>query len=112
VINNTRLLIFSWVRVAHLASHVLGHLGRGVREDWQQRWGYGPVLMETFVDPSKFSGTCYQTAGWIELAMTTGRGLPRAGHVYTSTPKIIYVKALCDDFKERLCRPLQGRVEP
>lgn len=112
VINNTRLLIFPWVRVAHLGSHVLGHLARGVREDWQQRWGYGPLLMETFVDPSKFSGTCYRTAGWIELARTTGRGLPRAGHVYTSTPKILYVKALCDDFKERLCGgPLQGRVE-
>ncbi len=113
VINNTRLLIFPWVRIRHLASHVLGQLARGVREDWQERWGYGPLLMETFVDPGKFSGTCYRTAGWIELARTTGRGLPRAGHVYQSTPKIIYVKALADDFRARLCGgPLSGRVEP
>lgn len=113
VINNTRLLIFPWVRIPHLGSHVLGQLARGVGEDWQQRWGYGPLLMETFVDPAKFSGTCYRSAGWIELARTTGRGLQRAGHVYKSTPKTIYVKALSDDFQERLCgSPLQGRVEP
>jgi hypothetical protein len=112
VINNTRLLIFPWVRLRHLGSQVLGQLARGVREDWQQRWGYGPLLMETFVDPGQFSGTCYRAAGWIELARTTGRGLPRAGHVYCSTPKLIYVKALVDDFRERLCDgPLPGRVE-
>jgi hypothetical protein len=113
VINNTRLLIFPWVRIRHLGSHALGQLARGVREDWKQRWGYGPLLMETFVDPARFSGTCYRAAGWIELARTTGRGLQRAGRVYQSTPKRIYVKGLSDDFRERLCGgPLQGRVEP
>ncbi len=112
VINNTRLLIFPWVRIRHLGSHVLGQLARRVREDWQQRWGYGPLLMETFVDPAKFSGTCYQAAGWIALARTTGRGLQRAGRFYKSTSKLIYVRALGDDFRERLCgAPLQGRVE-
>jgi Druantia protein DruA len=113
VINNTRLLIFPWVRIPQLGSHVLGQLARGVGQDWQERWGYGPLLMETFVDPAKFSGTCYRSAGWIPLARTTGRGLPRAGQVYLSTPKIIYVKGLCADFRERLCGgPLPGRVEP
>jgi hypothetical protein len=58
VINNTRLLIFPWVRIPHLSSHVLGQLARRVRPDWQGRWGYEPLLMETFVDPEKFSGTC------------------------------------------------------
>lgn len=112
VINNTRLLIFPWVQIGQLGSHVLGQLARGVREDWQERWGYGPLLMETFVDPGKFLGTCYRCAGWIELGMTTGRGLQRAGCVYQSTPKRIYVKALTEDFGERLCGgPLQGRVE-
>jgi hypothetical protein len=113
VINNTRLLIFPWVRIRQLGSHVLGQLARRVRADWQERWGYGPLLMETFVDPDRFAGTCYWGAGWIELGRTTGRGLPRAGHVYRSTPKRIFVKALCNDFRERLCGgPLQGRVEP
>ena len=113
VINNTRLLIFPWVRLCHLGSHVLGQLARRVGADWQQRWGYRPLLMETFVDPVKFPGTCYQAAGWIELGRTTGRGLARAGAVYESTPKIIYVKALAEEVRERLCGgPLPRRVEP
>ena len=79
VINHTRLLIFPWVRVRHLASQVLGQLARRVQPDWQARWGYEPLLMETFVDPDRFSGTCYRAAGWRALARTTGRGLARAG---------------------------------
>lgn len=113
VINNTRLLIFPWIRIRHLGSHVLGQLARRVGQDWQQRWGYKPLLMESFVDPAKFSGTCYRAAGWIGLGRTTGRGLPRAGRFYQSTSKLIYVKALGEDFQERLCgAPLQGAVEP
>ncbi len=111
VINNTRFLIFPWVEIRHLASHVLGQLARRVREDWQQRWGYEPLLMETFVDPAHYSGTCYRAAGWIEVGRTTGQGLRRKGHAYTSSTKLIYVKELSKDFRERLCSgPLQGRV--
>ena len=112
VINNTRFLIFPWVEIRHLASHVLGQLSRRVQADWQQRWGYEPLLMETFVDPAQYSGTCYRAAGWIELGRTTGQGLRRKGCAYTTTPKLIYVKPLSKDFRERLCAgPLEGRVE-
>lgn len=112
VINNTRLLIFPWVEIRHLGSHVLGQLARRVRSDWLERWGYEPLLMETFVDPEKFSGTCYRAAGWLALARTTGRGLARAGQRYQSSPKLIYVKPLAQDFREQLCgQPLQGRTE-
>jgi len=111
VINNTRLLIFPWVEIPHLASHVLGQLARRVRQDWQTRWGYEPLLMESFVDPVRYPGTCYRAAGWLELGSTTGMGLARAGCIYTSTPKTIYVKALSKDFRQRLCTGrLQGRV--
>lgn len=110
VINNARFLIFPWVEIRHLASHVLGRLAAGVRQDWAGRWGYEPELMETFVDPAKFPGTCYRAAGWIELGKTTGRGLRRKGHTYSSTPKLIYLKTLSRDFRERLSgRALQGR---
>lgn len=112
VINNTRFLIFPWVEIRHLASHVLGQLACRVREDWQTRWGYEPLLLETFVDPAHYSGTCYRAAGWIELGRTTGMGLAREGKNYTSTPKSIYVKALSKDFRQRLCvEALQGRGE-
>ena len=111
VINNTRFLIFPWVEIRHLASHVLGQLARRVQADWQQRWGYEPLLLETFVDPAEYAGTCYRAGGWLELGRTTGEGLRRKGCAYTTTPKLIYVKPLSKDFRERLCAgPLQGRV--
>jgi hypothetical protein len=103
VANNTRFLIFPWVQIRHLASHVLGQLRRRVREDWFERWGYRPVLLETFVDRQRYQGTCYRAAGWIELGETSGRGLPRPGRTYTSTPKRIFVRPLVKDFRAQLC---------
>lgn len=111
VINNTRFLIFPWVEIRHLASHVLGQLVRRLQADWQRRWGYEPLLLETFVDPAEYSGACYRASGWIEVGRSTGEGLRRKGCAYTTTPKRIYVKPLSKDFRERLCAgPLQGRV--
>lgn len=102
VANNTRFLIFPWVRIEHLASHVLGQVARQVREDWHDLWGYRPVLLETFVDPERFHGTCYRAAGWIELGLTSGEGLARPGRRYTSTPKKIFVRPLVEDFRAQL----------
>ncbi len=112
VVNNSRFLIFPWVQVNHLASHALGQVARRLRQDWYERWGYRPVLMETFVDPARFQGTCYRAAGWISLGKTTGKGLSRPGRVYTTTPKLIYVQPLVKDFRLKLCSDsLAGRVE-
>lgn len=111
VINNTRFLIFPWVQVRHLASHVLGQLARRVRTDWEQRWGYQPVLMETFVDPARYRGISYQAAGWTLLGPTTGEGLRRPGRSYQTTPKLLYVRPLVRDFREQLCSDqLKGRI--
>lgn len=103
LINNTRFLIFPWVQVRHLASHVLGQLARRVRTDWEERWGYQPVLMETFVDPARYRGISYQAAGWTLLGSTTGEGLRRPGRSYQTTPKLLYVRPLVRDFREQLC---------
>lgn len=103
VVNNTRFLILPWIRIEHLASHVLGQVARRLREDWQQLWGYRPVLLETFVDPERFRGTCYRGAGWIELGLTRGEGLARPGRRYTSTPKKIFVRPLVPEFRAQLC---------
>ncbi|MEW6365651.1 MAG: Druantia anti-phage system protein DruA [Acidobacteriota bacterium] len=111
VIGNSRFLILPWIQVKHLASHVLGQLARQVAEDWEGRWGYRPVLMETFVDPALYGGTCYRAAGWICLGYTSGRGLTRPGRRYKSTRKIIYVRPLVRDFRQQLCwEELKGRV--
>jgi len=102
VVNNSRFLVFPWVRVKNLASHVLGQAVRRLGDDWQQRWGYRPVVVETFVDPEYYAGTCYRAANWLYLGQTTGTGLARKGKSYTSSPKQILVLPLSADFREVL----------
>lgn len=71
---NTRFLILPWVRVPHLASHLLGRMVARVSADWEQRYGHPIYFLETFVDAERFRGTCYRAANWIWLGRTTGRG--------------------------------------
>ena len=103
VLNNSRFLIFPHVQVPHLASHVLGQLARRVRADWQQHWGFEPLLLETFIDPRHYAGTCYRAAGWELLGETSGRGLARPGQSYRSTPRQVWIKPLSADCRARLC---------
>lgn len=110
VVNNTRFLIFPWVRVRYLASHVLGETARRIRQDWQERWNYRPVLMEMFVDPAYFEGTCYRAANWLYLGMTSGEGLVRKGESYTTSPKKMFVLPLVEDFRSHLCSPAQVAI--
>ncbi len=110
VINNSRYLIFAHVQVPYLASHVLGQLARCVVEDWRNQWGFAPLLMETFVDPRQYTGTCYLAAGWKLLGETSGRGLTRPGKHYQSSPRQVWVKPLQKEFRHLLCsKPLSGR---
>jgi hypothetical protein len=111
VINNTRFLIFPWVRVKNLASHVLGQAVRRVKDDWLERWDYNPLLVETFVDPQYYHGSCYKAANWEYLGMTTGEGLVRKGKRYSTSPKMIFVMPLVKDFRSLLSsEQLKGRV--
>ena len=71
---NTRYLILPWVRVPHLASHILGKITNSLSHDWEQRYGHPIYFAETFIDPARFRGTCYRAANWRFLGMTTGRG--------------------------------------
>lgn len=113
VINNSRFLLFPWVRVPHLASHVLGQLARQIRADWQERWNYRPVLLETFVDPARHRGVCYRAAGWTVMGETTGEGLKLRGHSYRTSKKLILIRPLVDDFRERLLsEPQTSNQEP
>jgi hypothetical protein len=109
VLNNSRFLLFPHVQVAHLASHVLGQLARRVAADWQRHWGFAPLLLETFVDPQRYRGTCYRAAGWQVLGQTSGRGLARPGKTYRSHPRLVLVKPLQADWRTRLCSVGQAR---
>jgi hypothetical protein len=64
VVANSRFLILPTVKVPHLASHVLGMATRRIEADWLQRYGYAPVLLETFVDETQYTGACYRAANW------------------------------------------------
>ena len=71
---NTRFLILPWVRVPHLASHLLGKMAQTLSGDWERMYGHPTYFAETFIDPGRFRGTCYRAANWILLGHTTGRG--------------------------------------
>ena len=73
IVNNTRFLILPWVRSPNLASHLLALFLRRVPDDWQEQFGYRPVLAETFVDTTRYTGHCYRAANWTNLGQTTGR---------------------------------------
>ena len=103
VTNNSRFLIFQWVHVKNLASHVLGQVGRRIGDDWNDRWGFRPALMETFVEPQRYHGSSYKASNWEHLGMTTGAGLVRTGKRYATTPKMIFVKPLVKNFRAILC---------
>ena len=92
VIGNSRFLIFPWVRVENLASKALSLVVRRLADDWQAQHGYRPVLVETFVDLSRFRGTCYRAANWQFLGETQGKGSVR-------TPKGVFVYPLDNDCK-------------
>lgn len=103
VVNNSRFLILPWVRVKNLASAVLSVAARRLVEDWRRRYAVAPVLMETLVDPARFSGTCYRAANWICLGCTAGRGrMDRRKERLGAAPKLVLVYPLVRDAAARL----------
>src|SRR5208283_821632 len=99
---NTRFLILPWVRVEHLASHILGRMVVRVSEDWQQIYSHPIYFLETFVDPERFRGTCYRAANWIFLGKTTGRGKQSNSYVPNRSIKEVLGYPLIRQFRERL----------
>jgi hypothetical protein len=100
--NNTRLLIFPWVRVPHLASHILGRIMRRIKRDWTSKYGHPIHLVETFVERDRFAGTCYQAANWIRVGCTQGRSRQDRYSKLKVPVKDIYVYPLSSDFREVL----------
>jgi hypothetical protein len=99
---NTRFLILPWVRVTHLASHILGRMAARISADWQQMYGHPIYFLETFVDPERFRGTCYRAANWKLLGKTTGRGKQSNSYVPNRSIKEVLGYPLTKRFRERL----------
>ena len=74
VVNNARFLILPWIASHNLASRILSGAAKRLGQDWQDSYGYRPVLLETFVDKTRFRGTCYRAANWTCVGSTQGRG--------------------------------------
>ena len=104
IVNNGRFLILPWVRVKGLASKILALSARQMPHDWQTRYGYRPLLLETLVDPQRFRGTCYRAANWLHVGQTAGRGrMDREHQNHGQAVKDVYVYPLVRDARERLC---------
>jgi hypothetical protein len=99
---NTRFLILPWVKVPHLASHLLGRVARRLPLDWERIYGHAVYLLETFVDPERFRGTCYRAANWILVGQTTGRGKAAPSKKPNRPIKQVWVLPLVQDFRQRL----------
>ena len=101
IVNNARFLILPWVRSKNLASRVLALAARKIADDWQERYHYRPVLLETFVEKERFQGTCYQAANWQSVGDTRGKG--KLGQKEGEVPlKSVWLYPLCKDFRRQL----------
>ena len=107
IANNSRFLILPWVRVEHLASHILSQIVQRIDADWQRRYHHRIYWLETFVQQDRFRGTCYKAANWIHVGQTTGRTRQSRRHrdnrVHAPL-KDIYLYALSSDGHTDLCR--------
>jgi SRSO17 transposase len=111
IANNSRFLILPWVNVHNLASHVLSLNVRRLAKDWEQQFGKKLWLLETFVDPSRYRGTSYKAANWLQVGKTNGFGKQGRGYVHHGFIKEVYVYVLEPRFREIIgcekkpCRP-------
>jgi hypothetical protein len=100
--NNMRFLILPWVRVPHLASHILALISRRISRDWTERYGHPIYLLETFVERDRFAGTCYRAANWIYVGATTGRSRNGIGSKDHVPIKDVYLYPTVSNFLDRL----------
>jgi Domain of unknown function (DUF4338) len=107
IVNNGRFLILPWVRIQGLASKILALSARQMPPEWEKRFGHSPLLLETLVDATRFRGTCYRAANWIQVGQTTGRGrMDREHKAHGRAVKDVYLYPLVRDARQRLCGDL------
>lgn len=99
---NSRYLILPWVQVEHLASHLLGRVARQISQAWEEVYAHPIYMLETFVDPARFRGTCYRAANWVSVGRTTGRGKNDLTHKPNRPIKEILAYPLTPRFRELL----------
>jgi hypothetical protein len=99
---NTRFLILPWIKVPHLASHILGRVTNALSGDWERMYSHPVYFVETFIDPGRFRGTCYRAANWVPLGRTTGRGKASNSYIPNRSIKEVLGLALTRRFRKLL----------
>ena len=102
VVNNARFLILPWVNSQNLASKILSLSAKRLRTDWENRYNYQPVLLETFVEQKRFTGTCYKAANWHYAGKTKGRGKLEPSQKQVLPIKDIWLYSLASNFRKIL----------
>ncbi len=108
IANNMRFLILPWIRVPHLASHLLALTRRCISRDWQEKYGHPIVLLETFIEQRRFAGTCYQADNWIRVGRTRGRSRNHNSGDPKVPVKSVWLYPLCRGFRRLLTAPTRG----
>jgi hypothetical protein len=104
IVNNSRFLILPWIQVPHLASKILSLAAHQLPDDWMDAYRVRPLLLESFVDPKRFPGTCYSAANWIHVGATQGRGRMDRNQDVERHVKEIFLLPLHSRAREILCR--------
>jgi len=100
--NNVRFLILPYVKVPHLASHILGAIARRISRDWEAKYGHDLILLETFVEQQRFRGTVYKASNWFWAGFTAGMGRNSNKDTAALPIKDVWLYPLCEDWKEKL----------
>jgi Domain of unknown function (DUF4338) len=102
VINNNRFVIHPLVRIRNLASGILSKAASQVERDWHMKYGHRPLIIETFVDPAKYSGTCYFAANWLLVGFTKGFAKKGASHQRKNEPKLLLLRGVRSSIQRKL----------
>jgi hypothetical protein len=103
IVNNARFLILPWIHSPNLGSRILSLILRRLATDWQQQYAYSPVLVETFVDRSRFTGGVYRAGNWLCVGETTGRGKVERDRNKRVPIKSIWLYPLVQSWRQQLC---------
>jgi SRSO17 transposase len=109
LVNNNLFLILPWIKVRHLASHVLALSLKKLKIDWEKWYGVEPYMVETFIEPERYLGTCYAAANWIRLGESKGLGRQGNSFVFDGHIKDLYVIVMSHRFANTF-HPHIGRL--
>ena len=104
VVQNRRFLLLTGKgQAGHLASRVLGAVLRALPGQWQERFGYRPLLAESFTDPEAYAGTCYKASNWEPVGWSAGYSRHRADfYVWKDRPKRLWLRELAAGARQAL----------